>query len=238
MNILILIILLVFKINPIVLGSRFCQWSHETAVAVSSCPQNKSAMEERANIKNCEALARIQNCTVPENFKYHCVLHELETELVEVCAPQFYIHGFCTEYNSLGAAIQEHFSLKCSEFKPPCDTSYLSTNAYLYKGCYDRVRKDMFISSTVSTATEFSSDNGVRTTFVSHLRNDEYTGDIYFIIITLFVGLGIAIISCLIIKFRRRIASACKNVNKGANPAEEQFISGIEEKLTGIEVRT
>lgn len=50
-------------------------------------------MEERANIKNCEALARIQNCTVPENFKYHCVLHELETELVEVCAPQFYIHG-------------------------------------------------------------------------------------------------------------------------------------------------
>lgn len=41
--------------------------------------------------------------------------------------------GHCTEYNSLGAAIQEHFSLKCSDVKPPCNTSYLSTEAYLCK---------------------------------------------------------------------------------------------------------
>lgn len=76
-----------------VLCSRFCQWSNETAVAVTSCPQNKSVMEERAKIKNCEAIAGIQTCTVPENFKYHCVMNELETEFVEVCAPQYYIHG-------------------------------------------------------------------------------------------------------------------------------------------------
>lgn len=31
----------------------------------------------------------------------------------------------------------------------------------------------MFISSTESTTTEFSADNGVRNTFASHLRNDE-----------------------------------------------------------------
>lgn len=62
-------------------------------VVVSSCPQNKSAVEERANIKQCQAMAGNQNCTDPDNFKYHCVMNELETELVEVCAPQYYIHG-------------------------------------------------------------------------------------------------------------------------------------------------
>lgn len=50
-------------------------------------------MEERANIKQCQAMAGNQNCTDPDNFKYHCVMNELETELVEVCAPQYYIHG-------------------------------------------------------------------------------------------------------------------------------------------------
>lgn len=50
-------------------------------------------MDERAKMKNCEALAAIQNCTVPEKFKYHCVMNELETEFVEVCAPEYYIHG-------------------------------------------------------------------------------------------------------------------------------------------------
>lgn len=38
-------------------------------------------------------MAGNQNCTDPDNFKYHCVMNELETELVEVCAPQYYIHG-------------------------------------------------------------------------------------------------------------------------------------------------
>lgn len=75
------------------LCSRFCQWSNETAVTVSSCPQNKSEMEERARIKNCNVTAGIQNCTDTENFKYHCVMNELETNFVELCAPQYYIHG-------------------------------------------------------------------------------------------------------------------------------------------------
>lgn len=78
-------------------SSRFCQWSNETAVTVSSCPQNKSAVEERAKIKNCKVTAEIQNCTDPEKFKYHCVMNELETKFVELCAPRYYIHGMLYE---------------------------------------------------------------------------------------------------------------------------------------------
>lgn len=86
-----------FQIRPLyiiqVLCSRFCQWSHKTAETVSLCPQNKSAMEERAKIKNCTVIAKIQRCTDPEKFKYHCVMNELETTFVELCAPQYIIHG-------------------------------------------------------------------------------------------------------------------------------------------------
>lgn len=46
----------------------------------------------------------------------------------------FYLSlGHCTEFNSLGVAIQEHFTVKCSDVKPPCNKSYLSTDAYLCK---------------------------------------------------------------------------------------------------------
>lgn len=67
-----------------VFGSRFCQWSKETAEAVSFCPLNKRMLEVRTNIKNCDAKAGIQNCTIPEKFKYHCVMNELETECTRI----------------------------------------------------------------------------------------------------------------------------------------------------------
>lgn len=224
--------MLFLQIIPLVLCSRFCQWSKETAVAVSSCPQNKSVMEERAKIKNCEAIAGIQSCTAPENFKYHCLMNELETEFLEVCAPQFYIHGHCTEYNSLGAAIQEHFTVKCSDVKPPCNKSYLSTDAYLYKGCYERVRENLFISST-----EFPSVTGIQKTTVSHLRINKSDRNIYLIIWITLAGLSVAIIFGLVIKYKIWIIKTCKRVKNGANPTKEKFISVTEENSTCIESR-
>lgn len=40
------------------------------------------------------------------------------------------VTGYCTEYNEIGAVIQAHHNLKCKNVKPPCDSSYLSTEAY------------------------------------------------------------------------------------------------------------
>lgn len=48
----------------------------------------------------------------------------------------------CTEYNTYGAVIQPHYRLKCSEVDPPCPGRYLSTDAYLYEGCYNAVKKN------------------------------------------------------------------------------------------------
>lgn len=56
-------------------------------------------MEARANEKNCESIAQAQNCTMPEKIKYHCVMNELENALIEVCAPEYRIHGMFLCFN-------------------------------------------------------------------------------------------------------------------------------------------
>lgn len=43
------------------------------------------------------------------------------------------VTGYCTEYNEIGTVIQAHRNLKCENVKPPCDSSYLSTEAYCRK---------------------------------------------------------------------------------------------------------
>lgn len=40
-----------------------------------------------------------QNCTSPENIKYHCVINELENAFIEVCAPKYRINGTCSGVN-------------------------------------------------------------------------------------------------------------------------------------------
>lgn len=57
-------------------------------------------MENRAKMKNCESMARVQNCTAQQKFKYHCVMNELENTFVEVCAEEYIIHGsFVISFN-------------------------------------------------------------------------------------------------------------------------------------------
>lgn len=56
-------------------------------------------MEVSAKKKNCELIAHEQNCTTPEKIKYHCVMNELENAFIEVCAPEYRIHGTCLGLN-------------------------------------------------------------------------------------------------------------------------------------------
>lgn len=71
--------------------SRFCLWSKKTAECVPSCPQSKEEMEARAKNKDCVSIAHSQNCTKPEQFKYHCLINEFENASFEVCAESYYI---------------------------------------------------------------------------------------------------------------------------------------------------
>lgn len=123
--------------------SKYCSYTPQTVGVVYSCPESKAELEKREREKNCSSIANIQNCTKPANFKYHCVMNEFENKLIEVCAAEFYIIGFCAEYNMHGGVVQEHFDLECNDVKPNCPYRYKSTEAYLHKGCYANVKKEI-----------------------------------------------------------------------------------------------
>lgn len=126
---------------PTALGCEPCQFSVFTETEVDSCPETQDELFRRKAEKKCETWATLQNCTEPERFKYHCAMNEHENKFIEVCAKEHRINGgHCTEYNKLGRTIQEHHILKCSTLKPKCPPTYLSSEAYLCKDCYDIVR--------------------------------------------------------------------------------------------------
>ena len=63
-----------------------CLESVKSKKAVERCPRSKYEWDKAAQKKNCEIIAIRQNCTKPENFKYHCVINSYRNETVEVCA--------------------------------------------------------------------------------------------------------------------------------------------------------
>lgn len=131
------ILVIIVKITE----SRYCSYTPQTVGVVDSCPESKAELKKREMEKNCSLKANIQNCTEPANFKYHCVINESEDKFIEVCAMEIYIIGFCAEYNMQGGVVQEHFALECYDVQPNCPYRYKSTEAYLYKGCYENVKK-------------------------------------------------------------------------------------------------
>lgn len=139
---------LLFSISSVSMTtkSRFCLWSNITAVRVDICPETKSDMEQSARMKNCSSFAAEQNCTKPGKFKYHCLMNELESAFFEVCAEEYVILGYCAEYNVIGALVQPHWALECNK-NISCPKIYNSTDAYLYKDCYDVVKKKIGTSS-------------------------------------------------------------------------------------------
>lgn len=83
-----------FTVNKVIVCGRNCVWSSKSLEKVRSCPVTKEIWEERERKKNCESMAREQNCTTDASeFKYHCVINEFENGFVEVCAPVYNING-------------------------------------------------------------------------------------------------------------------------------------------------
>lgn len=70
-----------------------CPESVPTVSVVPRCPSNAKEWVSAAKQKNCNELGRIQTCTNPAKFVYHCVLNKQATQLLEVCAPTWFLTG-------------------------------------------------------------------------------------------------------------------------------------------------
>ncbi|XP_062566141.1 uncharacterized protein LOC134228505 [Saccostrea cucullata] len=131
------LILTIFEENCIMCQLGPCEYSLVTVEYVSSCPSNKVEAAQSASRKNCEHHAKLQTCTNPNNFKYHCLINAEGNKNIEVCAPGKKVNGFCTEFDTDTAILQDNYNFDCSKYDPPCPKQYNSTEAYLYRECYE-----------------------------------------------------------------------------------------------------
>lgn len=124
----------------------FCEESAMTVRYVERCPEDLKSWENAAKNMNCESIRH--NCSLTllskgqHFFQYHCVINTFINATLEVCAPNRFILGYCTEYNLMGRVIQENYNADCTKHYPPCPAFYDSAEAYKYQTCYDLVRKN------------------------------------------------------------------------------------------------
>lgn len=90
---------------------------------------------------NCETIK--QNCSSSKQhqFQYHCVINGFGNALLEVCALNRTIFGYCSEYNTMGKVIQEHYGAQCTKHELPCPVHYNSAESYKYQACYQLVKE-------------------------------------------------------------------------------------------------
>ncbi|XP_061195847.1 uncharacterized protein LOC133204107 [Saccostrea echinata] len=120
--------------------SRKCLASLPTINYIKKCPDTREEWNNAAKLKGCENIK--QNCTSKEEkLKYHCVINSFGNATLDVCAPTWYIAGYCTEFNEEGLLIQDHYAKDCTNFDNTCPTRYLSTDAYKYQECYKLATK-------------------------------------------------------------------------------------------------
>ncbi|XP_062598785.1 uncharacterized protein LOC134260184 [Saccostrea cucullata] len=127
---------------------------------VDSCPSNEDEKNKLARDKNCRRYWNLykHECNEdPLKFQYHCVINDYKNETIEVCGIKTIIKGYCTEFNVKGGSIQAHFGYDCTKFDPPCKSNYSSTEAYLYKPCYNFSGKQNKVDGGWSTWSPFGS---------------------------------------------------------------------------------
>nr|XP_034334911.1 uncharacterized protein LOC117692058 isoform X1 [Crassostrea gigas]XP_034334912.1 uncharacterized protein LOC117692058 isoform X1 [Crassostrea gigas]XP_034334913.1 uncharacterized protein LOC117692058 isoform X1 [Crassostrea gigas]XP_034334914.1 uncharacterized protein LOC117692058 isoform X1 [Crassostrea gigas] len=127
------------------LASSMCPESIPTVSIVSRCPSNAMEWKSAAERKKCDFLGKIQNCTQAENFVYHCVLNKETTELLELCAPVWFMAGYCARFSEVNKRIINDPGLDCTKFDPPCPSRFPSNESYKYQTCYRSIIEKTFV---------------------------------------------------------------------------------------------
>lgn len=216
------IVYITFIIIQIADCSFICPLSTPTIEYVTSCPHNKTEWKKAVQRKNCESMAHHQNCTAPKNFQYHCLINHLRNATLEVCAPIYYLQGYCAYYNTNNKEIMENYDqgFECLKFPAGerCPPRYPSSEAYKYIRCYvpknePKPTTTLPIASSANKAPEFSSEV------------------VYIIFITI-LSVGLVAVSSLFIWWERKsIISLCQ---KGCKPKDLSNLENNTPEETGF----
>lgn len=181
-----------------------CPVSKETVEIVDNCPVTEEKWREAAAGKNCEAYA--SQCGEPERLVYHCVINAFINQTLEVCAyMRVIVLGFCTEYSFGGNLIQQNFRTNCSKFTQyPCPSSYPSTDAYKYPGCYEMTKK----TAGPSTITTLSTVNATDMNNKKQANEGSSTGKVLttvlvVVLLVLLIGFSVCIVRMIFLRKKR-----------------------------------
>lgn len=142
-----MICILIIALYPVVVISERClASSHILVENAPYCPRNESELFTAIQRKKCEIRGIIQNCTRPEQLKYHCLSNVWRNTTIEVCAPVIISQGYCLEFNESSGRLQENYRMDCTHFSKPCSTLFESSDVLHYMQCNDII--------TVSLSTE------------------------------------------------------------------------------------
>lgn len=132
-----------------------CQSSISSVKYVNHCPADALSWHMAASRLNCDSIH--QECSKslgldPQRyiFQYHCLINSWMNATIEVCALNRSILGYCAEFNTDGALIQENYNAECRIFDRSCPNIYNSAEAYKYQSCYDLVYTRRFNSPNSS----------------------------------------------------------------------------------------
>nr|XP_022303309.1 uncharacterized protein LOC111110939 [Crassostrea virginica] len=120
-----------------------CPQSIPTVSYVSRCPADAEEWKTAAAKKDCRALGMNQSCSDDDSFVYHCVLSGDGTKLMEVCAPVWYMSGYCARFSISFKRIVNNPDLDCTAFDTPCPSRFPSDESFKYQMCYKDVRDTM-----------------------------------------------------------------------------------------------
>lgn len=125
-----------------------CEYSLLKVNYVRDCPTDAVSWNKAAERMDCQSIE--QNCSGlnPQQyvFQYHCVVNGWMNATLEVCAFNRSILGYCAEFNTRGAMIQDHYATDCTYHEPPCPSNYNSAEAYKYPTCYNMARQNRLTS--------------------------------------------------------------------------------------------
>ncbi|XP_056014032.1 serine-rich adhesin for platelets-like isoform X3 [Ostrea edulis] len=224
-----LLYILIVLIDQSVTLASSCRASTATISYVSSCPKNKEEWEKASRLKNCESIAVIQNCTAPVNFKYHCLMNHWRNTTLEVCAPIFYIQGYCAEYNTRVKEVVENYNegFECLTFPESqrCPARYASNEAYKYQACY-------IYNHERTTTTSRAVTNVI---YITEAARSEENGVIcleFIIIVCLLLLLFLITLVLVLVKYRRQISDklfpeGCKSRDNQSSDIKEEENIGL-----------
>lgn len=211
-------------------GSDSCEVSRSTVQFVDSCPDSEEKWKKAAARMNCSAYAN--QCSEPERLKYHCVINELVTQTLEVCAyTQLIFLGKCTGYSINGNVIQQNSRTDCSiSTDNPCPNAYNSDEAYRYPDCYQLTKKTTTVTKTPTFTTDRDTSASVFTTPrfnmssytpVNMLGKEENTGNITLILTIIGVMCAVLVAIVLVALLLKRRKS--QNENKQREEERDQL---------------